>query len=240
LKTTTSSLTPLTWLAVAFAAFSLLPRVERKAKAPLLSPKLLRRRGVVIPLMLGIGAGLGEVGVMFLPDYAVQVLDASPARAGFLLTALVLGLTVGAPLAGRLTDRWGARPVVVGAFLQAAGLAVFALDTQPTPTTWYLGGPLLGLGLAALLGGPLRYALLHAAPKESKTAAQSLLSVSHAVGQVGTSALLGALAGQAAHGLPGAGLRDALLVAALLGLALVPLSALLPGGIHKPTDPTST
>lgn len=222
----------LTGACVALAGLVL---VERRASNPFLSPSLLTDRAILIPLLLGMGAGLGEVGVTFLPDYAVEVLGASPSRAGFLLISLVLGLTIGSPLAGRLTDRFGARPVLVaGSLFQVAGLAVFALDSTPTVATWTLGGPLLGLGLAALLGGPLRYALIQAAPEGSRTSAQALLSLSHSVGQIGTSALLGTLAGMALAGVPGSGLRRAMAIAAIAGLALVPLSWMLPEGIRKP------
>lgn len=223
-----------------FAGLALLGLVvvERRAEAPFLSPRLLGDRAILIPLLLGMGAGLGEVGVMFLPDYAVDVLGTSPARAGFLLTSLVVGLTIGSPLAGRLTDRFGARPVLVaGSLFQVAGLAVFALDSSPSTMTWYLGGPLLGIGLAALLGGPLRYALIQAAPEDSRTSAQAMLSLSHSVGQIGTAAMLGTLAGMALAGIPGSGLRRAMAIAAILGLALVPLAWMLPDGIRKPGAP---
>jgi EmrB/QacA subfamily drug resistance transporter len=230
-----SSASLLACLGIAVAALAILPVVERHAAAPFLSPRLLGNRAILIPLLLGMGAGLGEVGVMFLPDYAVEVLGATPARAGFLLVSLVVGLTIGSPLAGRLTDRFGARPVLVaGSLFQVAGLAVFALDASPTATTWYIGGPLLGLGLAALLGGPLRYALIQAAPEDSRTSAQAMLSLSHSVGQIGTSTLLGTLAGLALAGIPGSGLRRAMAIAAVAGLVLVPLSWMLPEGIRKP------
>lgn len=229
-KGVTSPVFTLAALGVASAAFALLPAIEKSAPAPLLSPILLRRRAILVPLLLGAGAGLGEVGVMFLPEYAVQTLGVAPSRAGFLLVALVLGLTVGAPLAGRLSDRFGARPVVfVGTLLQAAGLAVFALDTVPTGLTWHLGGPVLGLGLAALLGGPLRHALLTASPRESRSAVQALLSVSHSVGQIGSAALLGAFAGRAPlEAAPGAGMRAAFMTGSVIALAIAPLAALLP------------
>lgn len=234
----TGTAIPVVALIVAVVAFSMLPRIERRAVAPLLSPSLLKRRPVLLSLLLGAGAGIGEVGVMFLPEYAVQTLGVTPARAGFLLTALVLALTVGAPLAGRLTDRFGARLVVsAGALLQAVGLAVYALDMQPTHTTWTVGGSLLGLGLAALLGGPLRHVLLDSAPRKARTAAQGLLSVSHSVGQIGSAALLGAFAGRAAwETSAGAGLRMSFLVGALLALALVPLAMGLPGRKEAPED----
>lgn len=230
-----SSSSILLCLGIAVAALASLPWIERRSPAPFLSPALLGNRAILIPLLLGMGAGLGEVGVMFLPDYAVEVLGATPARAGFLLTSLVVGLTIGSPLAGRLTDRFGARPVLVaGSLFQVAGLAVFALDATPTATTWFVGGPLLGLGLAALLGGPLRYALIQAAPEDARTSAQAMLSLSHSVGQIGTSTLLGTLAGLALAGVPGSGLRRAMAIAAVAGLLLIPLSWMLPEGIRKP------
>ena len=237
----TDSVIPPAALAAGAVAFVLLPRVERRAEAPFLSPDLLRRRAILVPLVLGMAAGLGEVAVMFLPEYAVQTLGTSPARAGFLLTPLVAALTLGAPLAGRLSDRLGARPVVLaGALLQAAGIALFALDASPSVATWYRGGPLLGLGLAALLAGPLRHALLEASPRESRSATQALLSVSHSVGQIGSSALLGSLAAGAAIALPGAGMREALLIGAIIALVAAPLALLLPGASTSPANATES
>lgn len=237
----TDSVIPVAALAAGAVAFALLARVERNAAAPILSPDLLRRRAILVPLVLGMAAGLGEVAVMFLPEYAVQTLGTTPARAGFLLMPLVAALTLGAPLSGRLCDRLGARPVVLaGALLQAAGIAIFALDGTPSVATWYRGGPPLGLGLAALLAGPLRHALLEASPRESRSATQALLSVSHSVGQIGSSALLGSLAAGAALALPGAGMREALLIGAFLALVASPLALLLPGVAAARTEATES
>ncbi|MCB9497701.1 MAG: MFS transporter [Fibrobacteria bacterium] len=215
------------------ASLGLLTAWERKNPRPFLPPRLLGRRAVVLPLLLGVGAGLGEVGTMFLPDHAVRSLGVTPSQAGFLLTALVLALLVGSPLAGRLTDRFGARPILVaGAFLQTAGLAVFALTPHPVAMTWHIGGALLGLGLAALLGGPARLALLHATPAGQRTMAQSLLSVAHAVGQISTAALLGGLAHPASPD-TAPSLTTAFAVSAIISTFLVPLAYFLPAGIRR-------
>lgn len=216
---------------------ALLPWIESRTSHPFLPFSFLRQRKIAIPLLLGLGAGLGEVGTMFLPDHAVRSLGVDPARAGFLLTALVVGLTIGAPTAGRLTDRFGARPVLLfGALLQVLGLGVFGLDTTPTATTWHLGGALLGVGMASLLGAPLRVALLHNVPKESKTMAQSLLSVAHAVGQIGTASLLAAITLPHPDA-PTTNHQPAFLAAALLGLLLLPLTLLLPPALKRTPRP---
>jgi MFS family permease len=145
-------------------------------------------------------------------------------KASFLLIPLVLGLTVGAPLSGRLLDRIGARPVVVvGVLFQAGSLAAFGW--LPTSTLLYnVAGPALGVGLACLLAGPLRWLLLRHTQKEQMASSQSLLSLTHSVGQIATSALLGAVA---TMGVQGMGQRHAFLVAGAFSLLLlIPAMAL--------------
>lgn len=203
-----------------------LPAIERRATAPLLPPELLQNRVLRLVFLLGLGAGLGEVGVILLPDLAVQSMGMAKDKASFLLLPLVLGLTVGAPLSGRLLDKIGARPLVVaGVLLQAGGLGAFGLF--PTTTGLYgWAGAGLGVGLACLLAGPLRWLLLRHAPAGNTAGSQSLLSTTHSVGQVAASALLGAVA---ATGILGMGHRHAFLVAGSVSLVLLVPALMLPG-----------
>lgn len=217
---------PATWFPLVAGALLLAvtPWVERHAQDPLVHPDLLRSPVLRMVFLLGLGAGLGEVGVILLPDLAVQAMNVAKDKASFLLIPLVLGLTVGAPLSGRLLDRIGARPVVVfGVLCQAGSLASFGWF--PTSSLLYdVAGPVLGLGLACLLAGPLRWLLLRHAPVERLASSQSLLSLTHSVGQIATSALLGAVA---TTGLQGMGQRHAFLVAGAFSLLLlVPATAL--------------
>lgn len=202
-----------------------LPSWERRAAFPLFAPSLLRDRTLRKVFFLGLGAGLGEVGVILLPDLAVQAMDVAKDKASFLLLPLVGGLTVGAPLSGRLLDKVGARPLVVaGVLLQAGGLAAFGLFPA-TGTLYGLAGAVLGIGLACLLAGPLRWILLRHSPEGSVAVSQSLLSTTHSVGQVAASALLGSIAETAARGI---GHQRAFAVAGGLSLLLLPAALLLP------------
>lgn len=200
---------------------SMTPRIEKAAADPLVPPFMVARGLVRNVLLLGLGAGLGEVAVMLLPDLAVQALGVSPAKGSFLLVPLVLGLTLAAPISGRLLDRIGARPILlVGVLLQAGAMGAFLL-LPTTRTLFFVAGPLLGAGLACLLAGPLRWLLLRHVDADQRTSAQSLLSLSHSVGQIATAALLGALAtGFGAHG-NAAGLRFSLGIGGALSLLLL-------------------
>jgi len=207
-------------LLAGIALLSFAPRIERAAQDPLLPPSMVKPGIVRTVLFLGLGAGLGEVGVMLLPDLAVQSLGVSPAKASFLLVPMVLGLTIAAPISGRLLDRIGAKRIVMaGIILQSSSMAAFYWLGQSS-LLFFVSGPLLGAGLACLLAGPLRWLLLRHVSTEQRTSAQSLLSLSHSVGQIATAALLGALATSfGPHS--AAGLRLAMLAAGALSLLLL-------------------
>jgi multidrug resistance protein len=200
---------------------SMTPRIEKAAKDPLVPPFMLAPGLIRNVLLLGLGAGLGEVAVMLLPDLAVQALGVTPAKGSFLLVPLVLGLTLAAPVSGRLLDRVGARPILlVGVLLQSFSMGAFLL-LPTTRSLYFVAGPLLGAGLACLLAGPLRWLLLRHVDSDQRTGAQSLLSLSHSVGQITTAAFLGALATSfGTHGIA-AGLRLSLGVGGFVSLLLL-------------------
>lgn len=213
------------------ALLAMTPRIERAAVDPLVPPSMLAPGLIRNVLLLGLGAGLGEVGVMLLPDLAVQALGVTPAKGSFLLIPLVVGLTLAAPLSGRLLDRIGARPILLlGVLLQAFSLAAF-LALPTTRALYFVVGPVFGAGLACLLAGPLRWLLLRHVESEQRAGAQSLLSLSLSVGQITTAALLGALATTfGSHG-TAAGLRLALGVAGGLSLLLLVPALAIPARI---------
>ncbi len=204
------------WLPLTLGAFLLgvAPWLERRAADPILPPSLLRPGILRNVLWLGLGAGIGEVGVMLLPDLAVQTLGITPAKASLYLVPLVLGLTIAAPITGRLLDKIGARPILAtGVALQVVSFAAFSW-IPTSPTLYFVVGPLFGAALACLLASPLRWLLLRHAPADQRTASQALLSLSHSVGQIATAAILGALAS-------GSGLRFALGIAGLASLLFI-------------------
>ena len=216
-------------LVLGLGLLSFAPRIERAAEDPLIPPSMVGPGIVRTVLILGLGAGLGEVGVMYLPDLAVQALGVSASKGSFLLIPLVLGLTVVAPLSGRLLDKIGARPILlVGIVLQALSLASFLL-LPTTKTLFFVAGPVFGGGLACLLAGPLRWLLLRHVSAEQRTSAQSMLSLSYSVGQIGTAALLGALATSFGPLDTASGLRLALgMAGAFTLLLLIPAFSLPP------------
>ena len=202
-------------------------RVERRAPAPLVRPALIARRPVQIACALAVGAGLVEATFVLLSAYTVAVYGVEPSQASYLLLPLVAGVTVGAPVAGRLLDRVGPRPVVtVASLLVAVGMG--GVEVSPTLNLHVAATVVLGLGLSGILGSSLSYILLTEAGDDERAVAQGLSTVFISVGQLTGAALLTALAASASS--PGAGYRIGFAVVAAAGLGLAVLAQGLPRG----------
>jgi EmrB/QacA subfamily drug resistance transporter len=102
--------------AVLLAGFAL--HALRTKRPPLLDLRLFAVRSFTASNVLLFLSGLSVYGAMLLlPLYEQQVRGQSALTAGLLLAPQGLGMLLTRGYAGRLTDRTGARPVVLGGFL---------------------------------------------------------------------------------------------------------------------------
>lgn len=210
--------------AVAAVLLGVFVWAERRAPAPLIRPGLIARRPVQIACALAVGAGLVEATFVLLSDYTVTMFGVAPSRGSYLLLPLVAGVTVGAPVAGRLLDHVGARPVVtVAALLIAVGMGVVTI--APSLGIHIAGTVVLGLGLSGILGSSLSYILLSESSADERAVAQGLSTIFISVGQLAGAALLAALAASATTA--SAGYRSGFGVVAGIGLLLAMLGFLL-------------
>ncbi|MFE6973672.1 MFS transporter [Streptomyces sp. NPDC057682] len=107
--------------------------VERRAAAPLVPVRILRRRSVVWGNTTGLIAFVTETSLVFLLTlYLQKVLGYTPLATGLAFGVLGLGTVTGGTLAGRVVGRLGTRATIVtgGAVQAAATLALVALGTS--------------------------------------------------------------------------------------------------------------
>lgn len=197
------------FLAAAVALLLAFPAIERKAEDPVLHLRLFKSRQVVLASVLSAGAGLGEVGMVFIPALAVAAMPTvvNKHTASYLLMPVVLAMAVGSPLVGRILDKLGSKVVVLaGTALLAAGMMMLS-NPAWTSVLWLFiaAGAVIGLGLSALLGAPVRYIMLNEAPASDRTAAQGAITLFTSIGQLMSSALVGAVAASMGGGVQGYG-----------------------------------
>ncbi len=217
----------LPFLLVAVGLAFLLASVERRSKAPILKPTLFSTQQMRLAYILSTGAGFGETGVVFMPLLAVAALNVSDRTASFLLMPVVVAMAFGSPLIGRLLDRFGSKLIIlVGTVVATAGF--FLLSQVSTSTVGFISsGILIGLGLSALLGAPLRYILLNEAAASERSTAQGVITVFGSIGQLIGSALIGGLAYSFGSGV--SGYQTAFIVVALIFAILAGMAFFLKG-----------
>jgi MFS family permease len=105
-----------------------------------------------------------------------------------------------------------------------------------TFVTFIGAGLLAGVGIAALLGAPLRYIIIQEARADDRAAAQGLLNIFLAIGQLSGAAIVGAVATSGGGGT--AGYQTSFLVLGVLAVMMFLVSLGL--NRNKPETPDSS
>jgi DHA2 family multidrug resistance protein len=168
---------------------------EVRQKEPLVDLSLFRSAGFTVINLVAFIFGLGLFGTIFLlPIFLQNLLAYPPLLAG--LTLLPGGLVMGvvAPLSGRLSDRFGAKPfVVMGLGLLALSLYLnshLSLETSRESVYGWLA--LRGVGMGMMFSPMTNYAL-GVVPRRKAGQASGLLNVIRQLGGSFGIALFGTL-----------------------------------------------
>ncbi len=213
------SMAVLPFLLVAAVMFFAFIRVEQRAEDPVLHLDIFRKRQVLLAAGLAGGAGLGESAMIFVPALLVATFGVTTSQASFMLLPIVLAMAVGSPLVGRMLDKMGSKVVILlGTSLLTLGMAVLSFFSG-TLILFYTAAVLIGIGLSALLGAPLRYIVLNETTESQRGIAQGAISLFTKVGQLTSAALVGAVAASAGGGI--GGYQAAFLAVAIVSLVLI-------------------
>jgi EmrB/QacA subfamily drug resistance transporter len=241
LSTRTGRLPLLTAGIVLLAVFTA-HALRSRTTDPLLDPRLFTHRPFTAASTLNFLSRLSIFGVMILmPLYYQQVRGHGALTAGLLLAPQSLGTMLALPYVGRLTDRVGARPVVLaGIAVSVASTLVFTQVGAHTSGI-LLGGALLvwGMGVAAV-AVPVSAAAYEGLPPTRIPGATSAITTVQTIGASAGAALLAAiLQGRFTHhrGAPAAAFADTFWwVLGFTALTLVP-AMLLP--LRRPARDTA-
>jgi EmrB/QacA subfamily drug resistance transporter len=195
---------------------------ERRAEDPVLNLRYFTDFAIGVTLLLSFLSGVILMGVIFVPQFAENALHIPTGDGGYFVIILGVFSGVGAPLSGRLTDRFGPKPVLgFGVVVSAIAAAVGAFWAIPSPS-WVsvcTTLALMGLGLGFTIGSPLNYMMLERTTPEESNSALATLSLVRSIGTTLAPAILVGFLAQA-----GVSLQDA-------------LTAQLPTTISAPTLP---
>jgi predicted MFS family arabinose efflux permease len=144
----------------AFATWRWESARERRGRAPVLPPSILRIRALQLALVAVAVFFTGYGGLLYVFAIALQQgLGLSPLASGISIAPLAVAVAVGSSFLQSAARRLGPRTMPVGAAVQAlglAGLTATVLHRFGAGTPWQMLPTLVIIGLAqALLFGPL-------------------------------------------------------------------------------------
>jgi MFS family permease len=142
-----------------------------------------------------------------------------------------MAMAVGAPTFGRMLDKQGSKSVIlIGTVTLTLGMLMLARFSHNL-TAFFIATVVIGFGLSALLGAPLRYILLNETDADNRSSAQGLMTIFGSSGQLISAAVIGAIisSGQNSVG----SFSQAYLVIGIFSVLLVVLSLLLKNKVQE-------
>jgi EmrB/QacA subfamily drug resistance transporter len=185
----------LTLLAVALVGSVVFCVLELRQRLPMFDLRLFTNRTFAGANAIGLLFSFTTFGVYFFVSLFFQnALGYSPAYAGLAFTPMTLCIIFGAPLAGRFSDRFGPRWLVVGGMvLTSLSLLVFSrLETSSSFWEVLPGLVLGGIGMALAMT-PVTSAAMGAVPVAKSGTGSGMLNTLRQIGGALGIAVLGAV-----------------------------------------------
>jgi len=182
-------------LAVSVAGIAAFNIVERHERYPMVEYAFFRSRSFLGANGIAFIVSFSMLAMFFfMALYMQNILEYSPFEAGLRFLPSTVAIIITAPLAGRLTDRIGARvPIAIG--LTLVSISLFLQSRIDVHTTYEYLLPsfsLMGLGIGLTMS-PMSTAAMNAIQETKAGVASGILSMSRMVGGTFGVATVGAL-----------------------------------------------
>jgi EmrB/QacA subfamily drug resistance transporter len=169
---------------------------ESRVDDPMMKLELFAIRNFSVANALALATSFGMLGVFFPMTVFLQgALGLSPLEAGLAMLPNGLVLMVVAPTAGRLSDKIGARWILVaGLSLMTIGIVAMIRQISPDATQWSFVLPLsiTGVGMGMTFA-PMTAAAMRQVPPHISGSASGILNTTRNLGQVLGIAVLGSV-----------------------------------------------
>lgn len=167
--------------------------VEKRAEDPVISLQYFTDRNILVTLLLSTISGFVMMGVIFVPQFSENCLKLPTGSGGYLVIILGLFAGVGAPVSGKLIDKFGAKLILAFGFacsILGALFMMFVTTAHPSMLTVMVGLALSGLGMGFTMGTPVNYMMLANTDPRQSNSALAALSLVRSIGMAVAPAIM--------------------------------------------------
>ena len=158
---------------------------EKKAEDPVLSLRYFTEKNILVTLILSAISGFVMMGVIFVPQFSENCLKLSSGSGGYLVIILGLFAGFGAPVSGKLIDKFGPKLILAFGFA-CTGLGalfmIFVTTKYPSMATVLIGLAMAGLGMGFTMGTPVNYMMLADTDPKQSNSSLAALSLVRSIG----------------------------------------------------------
>jgi EmrB/QacA subfamily drug resistance transporter len=173
------------FIIIALALIPIFILIEKKAEDPVLNISYFKNKRIVITLLLSFISGVILMGTIFVPQFSENAMKIVSGSGGYFVILLGVFAGIGAPLSGKLIDKFGVKPVLSFGFIttiSAALFLIFVTINYPSIFTVAFALMLIGLGMGFSLGTPLNYMMLENTKATESNSALATLSLVRSIG----------------------------------------------------------
>lgn len=159
--------------------------IEKKAQDAVLNLSYFKNSRIVITLILSFITGVVIMGMIFVPQFAENALKVSSGKGGYFVIILGVFAGIGAPLSGKLIDKFGVKIVLgFGFLISVIGslFLIFVAAETPDTVNVVISLMLMGTGIGFTMGTPLNYMMLDNTKKEDSNSAMAAVSLIRSIG----------------------------------------------------------
>ena len=180
--------------------------IEKRAEDPVMNLSYFTNKDIVLTLIISTLTGVIIMGMIFVPQFCENSMKIATGSGGYFVIILGLFAGLGAPVSGKLIDKFGAKLILgFGFIISIVGslfLAFFATN-HPSLFSVVVSLILIGIGVGFTMGTPLNYMMLSHTKESESNSALATLSL---VRSIGTAIAPAIMVGFIAHA--GANIQD--------------------------------
>ncbi|WP_419725339.1 MFS transporter [Terrisporobacter petrolearius] len=159
--------------------------IEKKAEDPVMNLNYFTDKNIVLTLLISMLTGVIIMGMIFVPQFCENTMKIATGSGGYFVIILGLFAGVGAPLSGKLIDKFGAKLILGFGFLISIAGSLFlsiVATSHPSTLTVVISLILIGIGVGFTMGTPLNYMMLSHTKESESNSALATLSLVRSLG----------------------------------------------------------